>query len=181
MYRTPFNVAHLSLCLQRTKEKGTNSLNRVPKLHSLCKCYGSECTAGKEQQVLPVLGEFTAFPHPKVFWWLLLTCQINESLWASVESPRDRVPFKTSSLLWHQHKSWVNLTFSISNTQDSSSPSKIHLRSFSRDNPSHSLSKALMWLFVVLLMLMLLFHALKNLLERTIFAPRGGKFPGAQK
>lgn len=34
------------------------------KLHSLYKCYGSECTAGKDQQVLPVL-EVYWIPAPK--------------------------------------------------------------------------------------------------------------------
>lgn len=171
-------------------KRGNNSLNSVLKLHSLDKCYGSECSAGKDQQVLPVLEEFTGFPHPKVFCLLLLTCQINESLWASAKSPMNWVPFKTNSFLCTSYKSWVNLTFSISNTWGCRSiPSNIHLRSFSRDNPHHFLSKALMWCFVVvvnvefvvccllLLMLSLLFvvvvFALKSLIERIIFAPRG--------
>lgn len=174
----PFNIAHLSLCLQSTKVKGNNSLNRVPELHSLCKCCGSECTAGKEQQVLPVLEEFPAFPHPKVFCWLLLTCQINDRLWASENSPRDRVPFKTSSLLWHQLQelSWPHLVHlkhrgSAPFLQKSTSD---HFPGTIQATPSAK-HRCGSLLFV---------NALKNLIKRTIFAPRGGKFlcfPGAHK
>lgn len=62
-------------------------METVLKLHSLYQYHGSECTAGKDQQVLPVLEEFTGFLCPKlIIYLLLLTCQINERLLALVKS-----------------------------------------------------------------------------------------------
>lgn len=137
------------------------------KLHSLYKCYGSECTAGKDQQVLPVLEEFTGFPHPKVFCLLLLTCQINGSLWASVESPGNWVPFQTSSFLWLQLEelSWPHLChFKHIGTPFLQTSTSDHF-----PGTIHATSSAKHWCGSLL---MLLFNALKNLTERTILAPR---------
>lgn len=93
--------------------RGNDNLNTVLKFNSLY--YGSECTTRKDQQVLPVLEEFTGFLHPKIIYLLFLTYQINGRLLSSVKSVTDWVFFKYmvfSGIIW-KRSGWVNLTFAI--------------------------------------------------------------------
>lgn len=142
------------------------------KTYDLYKHYSSGCTSGKDQQVLPVLEHLTWFPHWKVIYSLLLTCQINERLLASVKPlwTHSKQP-GCSGIIW-KSSSGINVTFCISNAPFCP---KISTSGYSPVT-IHATSSAKYW-NCSLLLLQLHFNILKSLIQKAILAP-GGMSPG---